>query len=177
MGPARGLYVADSAGPRIWRIDRESRRAELWLRHPLLERTGSRWLPGVNGLQFFEGALFASNTSAGHIVRIPVGAGAIAGDPEVYVDGVSADDFAFDSEGALYLTTHPLNRVIRVSRGGELRVVATAREGAVGPTSAVVGRGRDGREVLYVLNDGGFLVPTHRGTPNILALAIDDGAP
>jgi hypothetical protein len=67
--------------------------------------------------------------------------------------------------------------VIRVSREGELRVVATAREGAVGPTSAVVGRGRDGREELYVLNDGGFLVPTHRGTPNILALEIDDGAP
>jgi len=176
FGPAGELYVADSAAPRIWRIDRSHREAELWSTHALLERTGSQWLPGVNGVQFFEGAVFASNTSAGHIVRIPVLPNGSAGPPEVYVAGVSADDFAFDAGGDLYLTTHPLNSVLRVTPDRALTVVATAAQGAVGPTSAVVARDEDGREALYVLNDGGFLIPTHRGTPNILELAIRAGS-
>ncbi len=173
IGPQGGIFVADSAAPRIWRVDRARGDVTLWLEHPLLERTGSRWLPGVNGLQVFQGDLYASNTSAGTILRIPIRPGGDPDAPRVHARGVSADDFAFRDNGELFLTTHPLNRVLRLSPGGAWSVLATADQGAMGPTSAVVGRGRDGRDVLYVLNDGGFMVPTHRGTPNILALALD----
>ncbi len=172
LAPSGDLFVADSAAPRIWRVERATRGVSVWLEHELLERSGSRWLPGVNGVQFFEGAIYASNTSAATIVRVPLRPEGAAGTPSVFADGVSADDFAFGARGDLYVTTHPRNRVLRRTREGVWTILATAEQGAVGPTSAAFHRDRSGRETLYVLNDGGFMVPTHRGTPNLLALDL-----
>jgi sugar lactone lactonase YvrE len=156
LDAAGHLYVADSALGKIWLLPEGKSDIETWLEHDLLRPQGQPGFPGANGLKFFGGALYASNSSTGSIVRIPVGAGGVAGEPTVHATGVPTDDFAFDRLGNLYATTHPFDTVVRIKPDGGKETVATVEQGVIGPTAAVFGTQPDTTDRLYVVTDGGL---------------------
>ena len=56
------------------------------------------------------------------------------------VEMLLADDFAFADSGALYVTTHPANAVVRLAPDGTRSTIAGPSEGAVGTTACAFGR-------------------------------------
>jgi sugar lactone lactonase YvrE len=166
------LFVADMHLDVVWRISRGSNGVEKWLEHDLLKKGWLTILPGPNGLKFWNGALYVSNSSKGTIVRIPVQPDGSAGEPSVYAEGVSGDDFVFDERGNMYVTTHPFNTIIRVRPDKSRAIIATAAEGIIGPTAAVFGAHPDEKDKLFVINDGGFVNPTPGGVPSVVRLDI-----
>ncbi|MBI5441025.1 MAG: ester cyclase [Deltaproteobacteria bacterium] len=174
---AENLYVADSHG-KLWRVPAGSRRAEVWLEHPLLlRRPFVGFLPGPNGIQLWNGSLFVANSDTGNILRVPIQPDGSAGRPEVFAGGVCGDDFAIDSAGTLYVTTHAYNSVLRITQDGRRSVIATAAQGAAGPTAAAFGRAPADGESLYVVTDGGLFapVPGIEIRPRVLRLKVPSG--
>jgi sugar lactone lactonase YvrE len=166
------LYVADSLLMLVWRIPQSSGSAERWAEHELLGKGGNRFLPGPNGLKFWQGNLYVSVSNSRHVVRIPVQPDGSAGKPEIYLEGIPADDFAFDVQGNVYLTTHFNNTIVRVTPEGSRAVIATKEQGVAGPTAVAFGRLPHDRDKLFVINDGGFANPLTRGIPNVVRLEV-----
>lgn len=169
------LYVADANAGGIWRVDPQTHAASPWHAGDLLQRRPYiGQYPPTNGLQFWQGSLYATNSDKALVVRIPVQEGGSAGAAEIHARNVGGDDLAIDENGILYVTTHPYNSVIRVDRTGAPTVIATPEQGVVGPTAAVItGHGRD-RKKLYVVTDGGLYnpLPGQPMRPNIVELDI-----
>lgn len=155
-GPDGYLYVADAALGTIWRIHPRTGRVNQALAHDLLRaRPFVALAPGANGLHFYRHTLFVTVSDRGTILRMPWRAGGQLGSPTVFATGVPGDDFAIDSSGTLFVTTHPYNTVVRITPAGIRTVVAGAGEGIAGATDAAWGtRPGDGRS-LYVVSDGG----------------------
>jgi len=153
--------VADSYRGAIWEIDAAAKTAQVWLEDPLLARQGSdRPTPGVNGLKIFDGVLYASNSDKAHIVKIPIQPDGSAGTPNLFVEGVQIDDFAFDVDGNLYGATHVYNSVIRVAPDGS---VTTLAQNIVGSTAVAFGRSPTDQTTLYVVTNGGMFLPPPTG--------------
>ena len=163
------VFVVDSSLGVVWRLPASGGNAEPWVRHErLAPRRYVASFPGANGVKFFDGHLFTSVSDTGNIVRVPVLADGSAGEPEIYATGLSTDDFAFDTEGNLYATTHPFDTVVRLRPDGSREVLATAEQGVVGPTDAAFGTTPDDKDNLYVVTDGGMfasMLPKNAGHP------------
>ncbi len=158
---ARGnVYVADSFGGVLWRVNAGASQAEVWLKHawlaprPLVGR-----YPGANGLQIAQDAVYVAVSDRSLLLRVPIAADGTAGAPQIYASGLPGDDFAVARDGTLYVTTHPFNTVVRLGRDGRTTVVAGPGQGVVGPTAAAIGH--DGS--IYVVTDGGLYRPLPGG--------------
>jgi sugar lactone lactonase YvrE/predicted ester cyclase len=155
---AGSLYVADSGLGGIWKIEPELRIATLWYDGDLLKRRPYIGVyPPANGIQYWNGSLYAANSDRALIVRIPVEDG-LAGASVIHAEGVGGDDFAIDEDGTLFVTTHPYNSVIRVDQDGTRTVIAGVEQGMVGPTAATFAH-RAGTRRLFVVTDGGLFSP------------------
>lgn len=167
------LYVADSLVGRIWRIPKWGGEAEVWVEHPLLDLVPNELgAPGANGLQFYFGELYVSNSSSGDIVAFPIDWWGEAGDPRVHAQvETGCDDFAFDLFGSLYCTTNPFNTVIKIDQDGSLETILTAEDGLDGPTAAAFGR-RSDRFSLYISN-AAFPFFTTTFNPTLLRVELD----
>jgi len=171
------LLIADSALGLIWRVPHGSHVANVWLADPLLAPQSGNPFPGANGLAFFAGKLYVSNSSSGAILAIPVSAQGDAGRPSVYASGIPTDDFAFDLFGNLYVTTHPFNTVVRIRPDGSRETIASVPQNVIGPTAAAFGTQGSDITNLYVITDGGLfgslLDPQSPvGLPNVVRLQI-----
>jgi hypothetical protein len=166
------LFVADSGLDLVWRIPHDTRKAERWIVHDLLGAGGNKFLPGPNGLKFWKSDLYVAVTNTRNVVRIPVGPDGSAGEPSIYVEGIPADDFAFDAEGNVYLTTHFFNTIIRVTPEGDRAIIVTADQGVVGPTAVAFGSVPGEEDKLFVITDGGFGNPLWKGIPKVVRLDI-----
>jgi sugar lactone lactonase YvrE len=175
---ARGdLYVADSTLGVIHVLPRGSTTARIWAEGPALAPAPVLGFDfGVNGLQEFRGALYASNTGQGTILRIPIDRRTgRAGAPQVIARDLVADDLALDVRGRVYVTTDPFDTVVRVDRDGSQHVLLDAADGLDGPTAAKFGvRGAD-RSTLYVTNAAFpfFAAPGERRDPTLLRVPLD----
>jgi putative intracellular protease/amidase len=155
--------VADSYKGAIWEIDVSTKTTNIWLEDSLLARSDtSNPFPAVNGIKFYNNALFASNTQRQLLIRIPVAENHTPGKPEIFLTNVNVDDFAFDVRGNLYGTTHVYNSVIRVSPEREIATIATAEQGVAGSTALAFGQGNDNTH-LYVTTNGGMSLPLPGG--------------
>jgi sugar lactone lactonase YvrE len=172
MDSKGNLYVADSRLMLVWKIAQGGRTAEKWAVDDQLGKTGNKFLPGPNGLKFWKDDLYVSVSNSRHVVKIPVKADGGAGKPEIYIAGIPADDFAFDIQGNIYLTTHFNNTIIRVTTGGGRAIIATKEQGVVGPTAVAFGRLSQDRDKLFVIDDGGFANPLAEGRPNVVKLDV-----
>ena len=145
--------IADSYKGVIWEFDERTRRHRVWSGDGALARSDVQsTLPGVNGLKLFKGALYATNTERQQFLRIPVRADGSAGDVQVLCPEISGDDFAVGTDGAFYVTTHVYNSVVRVSRScGDVTILAEGEEGVTGSTALAFGRGKAGRQDLFVI--------------------------
>jgi len=74
------------------------------------------------------------------LVTVPIHADGSAGPLRPAVEMLLADDFAFADSGALYVTTHPANAVVRLAPDGTRSTIAGPSEGAVGTTACAFGR-------------------------------------
>lgn len=155
------LFAADSVNGEILHCAPGDSTLRLWLADPLLTPTSPDDpvdSTGVNGLKVRDGALWATNTAQGTVLRIALDGREVA---RVHT-GIPADDFAFDASGTLYLAVHPRDLVLRITPQGEQTVLATAADGLDGPTAIAV-------------TDDGLLVTSmgmlgERHTPNLLHL-------
>ena len=112
----------------IWRIPPNGA-AEVWLRHPLLTGIGLFGNPpmGANGIAYYHGDLFVTNTDKKLVLRIPVEKDGSAGEVEVWKQleevpesplagtpfPIMPDGLALDVHGNLYLTILTRNAVVR----------------------------------------------------------------
>jgi sugar lactone lactonase YvrE/predicted ester cyclase len=174
IDPDGNLYIADAVHGTIWRVRRDGDFAEPWVVNPLMAaRPYVGTLPGANGIKVFDAAVYTVVSDTGRFVRIPILADGSPGLPQVVAEGLPGDDFAFDSEGNAYITTHPFNTVVRLRSDGSREIVASVDQGVVGPTSVAFGTVPGDEQTLYVLNDGGLSnpLPGQALRPNIVKLA------
>jgi len=156
--------IADSYRGAIWQIALSERTADLWLEHPLLARQSAESpIPGVNGLKVFDGTLYASNTDRLLLLKIGLADTGEAQTPEVFLEQVNIDDFAFDAAGNLYGATHIFNSVVRITPNGELTTIAGAEQGVTGSTAVAFGQTESDRTGLYVVTNGGMFLPPTTG--------------
>ena len=156
--------TADSYRGAIWLIDVAQRRGSIWLEHPMLARSNSESvIPAANGLKRFGDFLYVSNTEKMLLLRIPVDTADQPGEPEIFVEQINIDDFAFDVEGNLYGATHIYNSVVRIATDGSTTIIAQADQGVIGSTAVAFGQGEGDRTAIYVVTNGGIFLPPPTG--------------
>ena len=169
------LYIADAVHGTIWRVLNGSDQAQAWLVNPIIgPRPYLAMFPGANGIKIFDGAVYTVVSDTGRFVKVPILPDGSPGLPEVVAEGLPGDDFAFDSEGNVYMTTHPFNTVIRFKPDGSREILASVQQGVVGPTSVAFGTLPNDESTLYVLSDGGLSnpLPNQELRPNVVKLDI-----
>jgi sugar lactone lactonase YvrE len=95
----------------------------------------------------------------------------------VLAEHLRADDFAVDPEGTLYLATHRMNSVVRLSRDGKRVTIGGPEQGLVGATAAAFGRTGDDADTLYVVTNGGrhALYEGHMQDAKLVAIDVKAG--
>lgn len=185
------LYVTESvslvsftssgkpSGPgSIWRIPRGGQ-AELCLRDPLLQGTGPMNQPvfyGANGIAYYHGNLYVTNTEKGTIVRIPVWPDGSVGAPELWTTLVSVpespaagtfpawgDGLALDVFGNLYVVVLSQSAIVRINLSDKSQeTVAVYGVPTTSPlyapldvpASIFFGTGKGERTNIFVTNQG-----------------------
>ena len=170
QGPNGRFYIADSALGVIWRADAATGTVERWIENSqLAPRTFVGLFPGANGIEFWNGDFYVAVPDRGTIVRVPLLADDTAGEPIIHASGISGDDFAIDSSGVLYVTTHPFNSVVKILPDGTLSKIAGEAEGVVGSTDAVLS---PDEPALYVVGDGGIFEMREDGEAKLVKLTL-----
>jgi len=158
----------------VWRIP-PGGEAEVWVRHPLLTGAGASPV-GANGIGYYHGDLFVTNTNKGTIVRIPVAKDGGAGEPEVWKQlgpvpealpvlskfPIMPDGLALDVHGNVYVTILTRNAIVRVNaddRAQETVAVLGSSGPAPSaqfdfPASLAFGTGAGEQQNLFVTNLG-----------------------
>ncbi|MBM0740990.1 SMP-30/gluconolactonase/LRE family protein [Phormidium sp. CLA17] len=167
--------IADSYRGAIWELNTTEKTVRIWLEHPDLARSSSdSEFPAVNGLKIYGDVLYASNTEKMQLVKIPIQLDGQPGEPEIFLQPVNLDDFAFDQDGNLYGTTHIYNSVIKITPDGCMTTIAQAAQGMSGSTALAFGQGDD-RTNLYVVTNGGMSLPPSTGLESAKVMRLDIG--
>jgi hypothetical protein len=170
--------IADSYRGAIWKLNEAQRSVKLWLEHPALARSsGDKEFPAVNGLKLYAGVLYASNTEKMQLLKIPIQSDGQPGEPEVFLQPVNLDDFAFDQAGNLYGTTHIYNSVVKIAPDGSITTIAEAEQGTTGSTALAFGQGESDRTSLYVVTNGGMSFPLPTGLEPARVVRLEVGIP
>ncbi len=168
--------IADSYRGAIWLLNLADQSVSLWLEHPLLARSSEdQEFPAVNGLKIYGQTLYASNTERMQLIRIPIQPNGQPGEPEIFVEPVNLDDFAFDQEGNLYGTTHIYNSVVKITPDRRITTIAEAEQGMAGSTALAFSAGADDRTSLYVVTNGGLSFPLPSGLETAKVVRLDIG--
>lgn len=134
-------------------------------------------MPGMNGIQKFMGDLYVANSGKNAIYRIPMqGSGLnpvnppVAGVPELYVDALGVDDFAFDWKGNIYFTNDPYSQLVKVTPQNVSTVLLDSSDGMDGSTACAFGRLRL-RKKLFVTSASFPFMPDELRfeTPSLIA--------
>jgi len=177
--PFRGesLLVVDSILGRAFEIDTRARTYRTWLDHDLLRKvTPEPMMPGVNGVKVFGRHVYFSCTERALLLRAAVDAGGAAGPLEIVAERFVGDDFAFDVDGNLYVTTHVHNQVQRLDVDGTRTVVAGVEEWMNGATAIAFGRIAADERATYVTTTGGILAPIDGRVQEAKLVRLDVGA-
>ncbi|KAM3107670.1 SMP-30/gluconolactonase/LRE family protein [Phormidesmis sp. 146-33] len=168
--------IADSYRGCIWELNIAEKTVRVWLEHSDLARSSSdNEFPAVNGLKIYGNSLYASNTEKMQLVRIPILLGGQPGEPEIFLQPVNLDDFAFDQEGNVYGTTHIYNSVVKITPSRHMTIIAQAEQGMAGSTALAFGRGESDRTSIYVVTNGGMSFPLPTGLEPAKVVKLDVG--
>jgi sugar lactone lactonase YvrE len=140
------FLITDSTGGRIWQAPLRGGEASVWSADPALA-PGAFF--GANGLKTHDGAVWASNSDHGTIVRIPVTKGGGSGRAEVRATGLEGiDDFDFTGRGTEILAAiNQASKLVRVGADGAQETMLDAADGMQGTTAVAVRGNR-----VYVTN-------------------------
>ncbi len=157
------FLICDSYAGLLWKYDLTSNQATPWLRHELFTRADpNNPVPAANGIKIHDQTIFVSNTARGVLLTIPL-IGGLPGEPKVFLDDITLDDFAIDAKGIIYATTHVFNSVIELKPGKQCSVIAGVDQGLAGSTAAMLGHMESDRRMLYVTTNGGLSLPPANG--------------
>jgi len=206
------LYVTESVsrGPTglgqggLWRIPRGGV-AELCLRDPLLTGNGRLGQPvpiGANGIAYYHGSLYITNTEEGTVLRIPLWPDGSVGTPELWTTlaevpesplagaplPVAGDGIALDVHGNLYVAVLTRSAVVRIDAQTlaqeTLAAFQVVPHGSVPnapfdfPASLFFGTGAGERTSLFVSNLGlGRVAVPPLPWPGPGLVKIDAGVP
>ncbi|GAA2788078.1 hypothetical protein [Saccharopolyspora taberi] len=131
------FLVTDSTGGRIWQAPLRGGEASVWSADPALAPAG---FFGANGLKIHDGAVWASNSDHGTIVRIPVTEGGGSGRAEVRATGLEGiDDFDFTGRDTEILAAiNQTSKLVRVGADGTQETLLDAEDGLQGTTAVAV---------------------------------------
>ena len=180
------LYVSDSGGGAIWRLDKEGH-FKMWSDSTLLKGTTAAGpcglvhpaVPsfgplGANGIAFNKhGDMLVANTDFGEIIRIPTNRDGSAGTARVFA-GPScslwgADGVAMDRADNLYVAANSKGQIDRVDRRGHVEVLASGDPLSF-PSDIAFGTGRSDRKDIFISNFAAF--PTSAGAPGVLEMEV-----
>ena len=166
------LLAADSGVGSIWAIDTHTNGYFLTSQDPLMApspETHGEHAEGINGLQFWNGEAYFTNTQRRLFGKVTLRDDAHASAPAQLIadsltqDGVEVewDDFALDGLGNAFVSTEQGQSVQMVSGEGMVRVVAGSVNSTAlaEPTAAQFGRTTRDKHVLYVATAGGLVYP------------------
>ncbi|MRS99418.1 hypothetical protein GJQ57_12260 [Ralstonia pickettii] len=154
------ILAADSILGSVFWIDTQTGASGTWLQHEDFKKsTPEPMMPGINGIKKFGQYVYFSSTERALLLRTKVDDYGKPGDVEVVAQRFVGDDFAFDVQGNLYVTTHVHNQVQRLSPDGVRTVVAGVDEWMHGSTAVSFGRSASDAHALYVTTTGGILAP------------------
>jgi DNA-binding beta-propeller fold protein YncE len=133
----RTLYIADSALGTIWSVPTTGGTPSAWSTAPELASTG---FLGANGIKIHNGAVWATNTDKGTVLRIPLHDHGGAGKVQTQATGLAGiDDFAFTGHGDTILAAlNGPNAVALVQPDGSHTTVLSATDGLQNPSSIAV---------------------------------------
>ncbi|MEU1055448.1 hypothetical protein ABZ397_23245 [Streptomyces sp. NPDC005876] len=140
------FLVTDSTGGRIWQAPLRGGTPSVWSADPALSPHG---FFGANGMKVHDGAVWASNSDEGTLVRIPVTRDGGSGRAEVRATGLAGiDDFDFTGRGTEILAAiNQAGRLVRVDADGGQETLLDAEDGMQGTTAVAVHGNR-----VYVTN-------------------------
>ncbi len=158
----------------IYAIDPETAEVELYFKDPLLGKANreNRAYPAVNGIKYFEHRLFLTNSERAQVTSLALNEDLSPKELTVIANGVVGDDFAVAEDGSLYITTHPVNSLVRLSPDGKVVTVADKTDGMVGATAAIFGRTLGDESSLYVVTNGGSYIPPESGVETAKVLRV-----
>ncbi len=131
------FLVTDSTGGRIWQAPLRGGEASVWSADPALAPEG---FFGANGMKIHDGAVWASNSDHGTILRIPVTKDGGAGRAEVRATGLEGiDDFDFTGRGTEILAAiNQASKLVRVGADSAQETLLDAEDGMQGTTAVAV---------------------------------------
>lgn len=171
---ARGLVIAaDSTYGIIWLINVRTGNVSILLEEPEMAPPASNpFSIGINGVHALlkpgddTVEIYFDNTATETFYRVPISLSTLkkVGPVETVKTNVSIDDFALDGQkGIAYLASGGENAVFKLAlEDGSLEtVVGGLNSTAVpGPTSVVLGRGKE-RDSIFVTTNGAVLAPVN----------------
>lgn len=166
------FLICDSYKGAIWQFDVLTKKASVWLQDDLLARVDtSHKFPAANGIKIYKNVVYVSNTDKQLLVIIPL-EGTKAGKPSVFMDKLNLDDFAFDTNGNIYATTHVYNSVVKITPSKKVYIVAEEAQGVTGSTALAFGKTKTDKKVIYVTTNGGMSFPPPNGLENAKVVKV-----
>jgi len=180
------LYVSDSGGGAIWRLDKNGA-FTMWSGSALLKGTTAAGpcglvhpaVPsfgplGANGIAFNKhGDMLVANTDFGEIIRIPTNPDGSAGPASVFsgpnCDLWGADGVSMDNADNLYVAANSKGQIDRLDRGGHVQVLA-AGDPLSFPSDIAFATGFGDRKTIFISNFAAF--PTSGGAPGVVAMDV-----
>lgn len=157
------FLICDAYKGCIWKYELDKNKVEVWLQHSLLARiSDTDPMPAANGIKIFKDTIFVSNTAKQILIKIALNNNE-PGTPELFMDKLNLDDFAFDNEGNIYATTHICNSVVKITPEKKVAIIGEAEQGLAGSTAVAFGKRDDDKNSIYVTTNGGISLPLPEG--------------
>ena len=131
------FLVTDSTGGHIWQAPLRGGEPSVWSADPALAPSG---FFGANGMKIHNGAVWASNSDHGTIMRIPVTQDGGSGRAEVRATGLEGvDDFDFTGRGTeLLAAINQTSKLVRLGADGRRETLLGPENGMQGTTAVTV---------------------------------------
>jgi hypothetical protein len=166
------FLICDAYKGCIWRYDLKNNSSSVWLKHELLAKASEDTpMPAANGIKIFHNDVYVSNTEKQLLIKIPLINNG-PGEPEVLMDRLNLDDFAFDADGNLYAATHIYNSVVKITPQKQVTIIAGEEQGLSGTTAVAFGKSEDDKGYIYVTTNGGMSLPPTGGIQNARIIKI-----
>ena len=147
------VLIGDCTLGALWRVNVLTGDYSIAIQTPAFNSTSTS-PRGINGVHVKRGSLYFTNSATRSYGRIPITAnGSAAGQVEILATSPGEyDDFAFGTDGNVWIATHP-GSLNEITRGGGQRNLTSGRMQE--PTSVKFGRGSlEEENTLYMVTHG-----------------------
>jgi sugar lactone lactonase YvrE len=151
------LYVSDSYSGSIWKVSKKGE-VELWVQDDLLMDSGGFGF-GINGVDYYRNAIYASITLDGRIVKVPIKHDGSAGAPENYVvdDALfGVDQAILDRFGNLYAANVFTHSIIMVDNQLVVTTLIEDNDDVFKPASLSLGARGDQFSIFFTNYEHAF---------------------